>query len=611
MRVPLKRMPRWAVRAFCGAVIAAAIPLIAWNGFVQQAGAQFTDILLRLRAPAVTQGVSDIVLVAIDDATAAVYGPLPLRRSTLADGLDALSEFHPKVVALDLLISEPAGADDDAALVRAIRKFPHAVVSAALDAGSSKERWILPLPELAAAATTAHVHATQDPDGVVRSIQLAKAAGSRRCWALALQAVRLAESADVPVERAESVSVGDIAVPAPEANGRMMLINYAGPEGTFRRVPFSALLNGTADPNAFRGKIVIVGVTAQGSGDRLYTPVSSVLGMSGIEIHANAARTILDHAFLVPLGPVGEYAVCAAVALLCFLFARSLRGWRLALALVATAVAVPVACGIALRFGSVWPVGALGAVFLFSAAIAGAGEYSLVWAHLRAEERKRREYAFRVQAIAHEIKTPLTAIQGSSEIVADELMPEKTRAEVAGLIHKESKRLTAIVEAFLNVERMAAGTLALEKQTIEAGPFFDDVLERAQLYAARKRIQVTGDVRISALSGDPDLLSFAVYNLLTNAVKYSPKGTTVSLSADEREGNALIAVEDQGYGIAPAERERIFERFYRLKRDEKGPEPGTGIGLALVREIVTQHGGNISVDSRAGEGSRFTITLPK
>jgi len=611
MRVPLKRAPRWAVRALYGAVLAAAIPLIAWNGFVQQVGAQFSDILLRLRAPARTQGVRDIVLVGIDDATAAVYGPLPLRRSTLAAGLEALSAFNPKVVALDLLVCEPGGDGGDAALARAIRKFPRAVVSAALDAGASDGRWMLPLPGLAAAAATAHVHAAQDPDGIVRSILLAKAGGHRRYWALALQAVRMAKGASLPVERAESVTVGDIKIPVSEANGRRMIINYAGPEGTFRRVPFSALLNGTADPDAFRGKIVIVGMTAQGSGDRFYTPVSSVLGMSGIEIHANAARTILDRAFLLPLGPAGEYGACAAVALLCFLFARLLRGWRLALALAATAVAVPVACGAALRFGSVWPAGALEAVFLFSAAIAWAGEYSLVWAHLRAEERKRREYALRVQAIAHEIKTPLTAIQGSSEIVADELMPEKTRFEVAGLIHKESKRLTAIVEAFLNVERMAAGTLALEKQTVDAVPFFDDVLERARLYAARKRIQVAGDVRIATLAGDPDLLSFAVYNLLTNAVKYSPKDTIVSLTADERDGKVLIAVEDQGYGIAPADRERIFERFYRLKRDEKGPESGTGIGLALVREIVTQHGGSVGVESRAGGGSRFTITLPK
>ena len=608
---PSLRVPGWAVRALCGAALAAAIPIIAWNSFVEQLGAQLTDILMRMRPPAHSEGVGDVVLVAIDDATASRYGPLPLRRSMLAAGLDRLAEFPPKVLALDLLISEPGDPAGDEALVRAVQRFPRAVVSAALDSSAGRERWILPLPGLAAAAATAHVHAAQDPDGVVRSLLLTKAARDRRFWALALQAVRLAKADKPPVERRDSLSLGSIEIPASESQSRLMLINFAGPEGAFRRIPFSALLDGSAKADMFRGRIVIVGVTAQGSGDRLFTAVSSYLGMSGIEIHANAVRTILDRAFLVPLKPVSEYLACAIVALICFLSARSLRGMRLALALAGAAVALPLVCAAALRFGSVWPLGSLAAVFLVSAVVAGAGEYGLVWMHLRDEERKRREYAFRVQAIAHEIKTPLTAIQGSSEIISDGLIPENERAEMAGLIHKESKRLTAIVEAFLNVERMAAGTLALEKRVIYAPPFFDEVLERARLYASRKRIQIESNVAVAALDGDPDLLSFAVYNLLTNAVKYSPKGTVVSLSASEEAEGLLVSVQDQGYGIAPAEQERIFEKFYRLKRDEKGPEAGSGIGLALVREIVTQHGGRVSVESRPGAGSRFTIRLPK
>lgn len=610
MRARVSRLPGWAVRALCGVAIAAAIPVIAWNGFVQQAGAQLTDILLRLRAPAGTPGVREVVLVAIDDGTASRYGPLPLRRSILAEGIEKLAQLHPTVIALDILVAEPGDAAGDAALAGALGRAPHAIVSAALDAGGGRERWVQPIPGLAAIATTAHVHAAQDSDGVVRSILLAKVAGNRRHWALALEAVRAARRSTV-VERADSVSVGGITIPAPDARARMMLINFAGPEGTFRRVPFSALLDGTADPAAFRDRIVIVGVTAQGSGDRLFTPVSSSIGMSGIEIHANAIRTILDGAFLVPLSPLSEYATCTAVALLCFLLARTLRGARLALAFAAAGLAVPVVCAVALRFGSVWPIGALGAVFVLSALAAGAGEYGLVWSHLHAEQLKRKEYAFRVQAIAHEIKTPLTAIQGSSEIVADEHMPERARAELAGLIHKESKRLTAIVEAFLSVERMAAGSLKLEKQAIDARPFFEDVLERARLYAARKRISIESDVRLAALDGDPDLLSFALYNLLTNAVKYSPKGTTVRLSATEEDGFIVISVRDQGYGIAASDRERIFDRFYRSKRDEKGPEAGTGIGLALVREIVTQHGGRITVESMPDAGSCFTMELPK
>jgi two-component system sensor histidine kinase SenX3 len=112
------------------------------------------------------------------------------------------------------------------------------------------------------------------------------------------------------------------------------------------------------------------------------------------------------------------------------------------------------------------------------------------------------------------------------------------------------------------------------------------------------------------LQADKDLLSFAVYNLLTNAVKYSPKNTTVVLSATQSDGGIEITVTDQGYGIELTEQQKIFERFYRLKRDEKGAEEGSGIGLALVKEIVLQHGGRIDVDSRPDQGSRFALRFP-
>jgi signal transduction histidine kinase len=131
------------------------------------------------------------------------------------------------------------------------------------------------------------------------------------------------------------------------------------------------------------------------------------------------------------------------------------------------------------------------------------------------------------------------------------------------------------------------------------------------LYAARKKIRVELDVPEIDLKADPELLSFALYNLITNGVKYSPKNTSILVSAEEAHGSVIVCVADQGQGIPPAEREMIFQKFYRAKRDEKGSEEGTGIGLALVKEIVEQHGGRISVESQPGAGSRFTMTLPK
>lgn len=592
-------------------VLVGLLPVLVWNGLVQQFNASLADVLLRLRGPVRSQAVNDIVLVAIDDTTAARYGPLPIRRSLLAQGISRLASFDPKSVALDVLLAEPGAADDDSALARSFSEMPSLVLAAALRSDPQADgRWILPMPAVAGSHLVGHVHVEADPDGSVRFILLEAAEGGKRYWALALQAVRAGNRAAAPLEKRDSLDLGSVHIPATASPSRLMLINYAGPEGTFRRIPFSALLDGSAHSEDFRGKIVFVGATAQGSGDRLFTPFSSRIGMSGIEIHANIARTILDQDFLSPLSEEGQFAVLVLIGAVCVLGIATFRGLRLFAALSVFGILIVGSCVGALHLGRIWPVGTLLAGFIASAGVAGIGEYALVAMAFRRAERKQREYAFRVQAIAHEIKTPLTAIQGSSEIISDQQIPDEQRAEIAGMIHRESKRLTQLIHTFLDVERMAAGSLSLETRRHDLAVLCEDVLERARLYAARKTITINAEVPHVTVQADGDLLSFAIYNLLTNAVKYSPKRTTVSLTAEDRGEAVVISVADQGYGIAPGEQKKIFDRFYRVRRGQADNEEGTGIGLAMVKEIVTQHGGRVEVDSREGAGSRFTIVLP-
>ncbi|HAX41720.1 MAG TPA: CHASE2 domain-containing protein [Bryobacteraceae bacterium] len=600
------------VRALYVLVVVAVLPFLIWNGFIQQVSAEWNDIIVRLRGAQATSATGAVALVAIDDQTAARYGPLPLNRARLAEGLEVLAQAHPRVVVLDLLLSEAGEPSQDARLARSLGHFPHVVLGAALEGDASENpRWILPLPELAQGRSTAHVHAAPDADGDVRSVLLVKAGSARRFWALGFEAVRLATGADRPLESAEAVSLGPIRIPATDSESRLMMINYAGPEGAFPRVRFGDLLDGAANLTQFRDKIVIVGVTAQGSGDRLFTPLSSGIGMSGIEIHANVVRTILDRAFLVPVGASGGFVGSLLLIAICVTAIIYLRGMRLFIALVAVLLVLASAGFLSIRAGYILPLGSFLAVCLAASGIGGISEYALLSRALAGETTKRKEYAFRVQAIAHEIKTPLTAIQGSSEMISEGGMPEQQRTEMAGLIHKESKRLTALIQTFLNVERLASGSLSLQRQDVDLGALCQEIVERGRLYAARKRIQIEtaiADIRVSA---DPDLLSFAIYNLITNGVKYSPKNTTIRLFVEESDSEVRISVADQGYGIATADQERIFEKFYRLKRDERSAEEGTGIGLALVKEIVHQHGGQITVESAPNSGSRFTIALPR
>jgi two-component system phosphate regulon sensor histidine kinase PhoR len=137
--------------------------------------------------------------------------------------------------------------------------------------------------------------------------------------------------------------------------------------------------------------------------------------------------------------------------------------------------------------------------------------------------------------------------------------------------------------------------------------------ERARPFADRKQIEI----EISALppddlTGDRELMEYAVYNLLTNAVKYSPSHTRVKVFGEDDRGDRVrLSIEDQGIGMDKKEVSRIFEKFYRTKRAEQSGEAGTGIGLSIVEQIVIQHGGAIHVESEPGKGSRFTLVLKR
>ncbi|MDQ6700736.1 MAG: HAMP domain-containing histidine kinase, partial [Acidobacteriota bacterium] len=151
----------------------------------------------------------------------------------------------------------------------------------------------------------------------------------------------------------------------------------------------------------------------------------------------------------------------------------------------------------------------------------------------------------------------------------------------------------------------------MRHENFAADALVNRCIERVRPIAERKQIEIRiGELPGDDLSGDRELLEYAFYNLLTNAVKYSPGGTTVTVSGDRRKDRMRISVRDQGLGMDPKETRKIFQKFYRTKKAEQSGEVGTGIGLAIVEQIVVQHGGSIEVESAPGKGSCFTLVLP-
>jgi signal transduction histidine kinase len=225
----------------------------------------------------------------------------------------------------------------------------------------------------------------------------------------------------------------------------------------------------------------------------------------------------------------------------------------------------------------------------------------------RLEEAKRRIIA----DAAHELRTPVTLIRGTVEAMIDGIYP--TDAAALRSMHEETIRLSRLIDALRELETIESGELELDMREV-------DLLELARraagLFAAQasaKKIELAveaGDQGKPPLVADGLRLGEVVYNLLSNAIKYSPEGGIVRIRVWHEPGLSCVAVDDSGPGIPAGERERVFERFYRLDRSRAQDSGGRGLGLAIASEIVKAHGGRIEVgDSELG-GASFAVKLP-
>lgn len=231
--------------------------------------------------------------------------------------------------------------------------------------------------------------------------------------------------------------------------------------------------------------------------------------------------------------------------------------------------------------------------------------------NLRRLESIRRDF---VANVSHELKTPITSIEGFAETLLDGALeePEDARRFVE-IINKQASRLHAIVEDLLALSRVEQEAKR-EEILLQELPVVD-VLKSAMQTCnpnAERAGTLTSLICEQGIVAriNPALLEQAVINLLDNAIKYSGKGSSIRVEAEKQPGEVLIRVSDNGVGIAKQDVARIFERFYRVDKARSAKLGGTGLGLSIVKHIVSAHHGHISVDSNLGHGSTFTIHLP-
>jgi signal transduction histidine kinase len=533
-------------------------------------------------------------------------------RAALADGIARILPAHPTAVVVDIILAEGGEADDR--LEAEFARTPKLVLSSDMQPDGSQ--WEEPIPRFKEyAAGVGEVHADLDKfDAVSRDLPLEKVAGHDRRWTLALETLRVVENRDI-VESPDDLTVGSVRIPSRDRDARAIRIRYAPlAMGGLPQVTIADLDTNPSLASRFAGKVVFAGVTAQTATDRWMTPYSNGIIMPGVEMHANAYETLARQTFLVDVPLLTVVAVTFLFATCAGLVYALASGWVaniLTLMIFAGSQCVP---AIAFAHSVVWPwMPGTSAVVLATAA-AAAWRHLLVRRELNRAENEKIRYQQTMQFVTHEMRTPLTAIQGSSELIGRYgSMPEAKRKQMAELINAESKRLARMISTFLSLERLSENRTEFKQERFALHELVARCAARARPLADNKQIEIEiRDLPPDDLVGDRELMEYAVYNLLTNAVKYSPPRTRVTVyGEDERGGRVRISVVDQGIGMDKKEVGRIFEKFYRTKTAEQSGEAGTGIGLSLVRQIVNEHGGTIDVESEPGKGSKFTLTLKR
>jgi signal transduction histidine kinase len=228
---------------------------------------------------------------------------------------------------------------------------------------------------------------------------------------------------------------------------------------------------------------------------------------------------------------------------------------------------------------------------------------------LQRTDQLRREY---VTNVAHEIKTPLTIMQGFTEALEDDLVTsEQERKEYLHNINEEIQRLRRLVNEVLDLKKMEAGHNEFAKDYVDLKSLISTISSKFEAMAVEKGVSLTVNTgKVPRVYCNHDRIQQVFINLINNAFNYTPKGGEIVVTLAPKSDNVMIEVKDTGQGIPPADLPLIWERFYKADKARTRGQGGTGLGLAIVKRIIEAHGGCINVTSKLAVGTTFTIILP-
>ena len=230
---------------------------------------------------------------------------------------------------------------------------------------------------------------------------------------------------------------------------------------------------------------------------------------------------------------------------------------------------------------------------------------------VRMGERMRADF---VANVSHELRTPLSSLLGFVETLRGPARDDKdAQDKFLAIMHEQAERMSRLIEDLLSLSRIEMDEHTRPRGRVDLKQVLGNVKDMLSMKAAARRMRIELDIpeAASTVPGDADQLTQVFQNLIDNALKYGREGTAVEVAIGQpANGELSVTVTDHGEGIAPQHLPRLTERFYRVDAARSRQLGGTGLGLAIVKHIVNRHRGYLNVDSKLGQGSRFTVTLP-
>lgn len=237
---------------------------------------------------------------------------------------------------------------------------------------------------------------------------------------------------------------------------------------------------------------------------------------------------------------------------------------------------------------------------------------SMILAAFMAERREleQRKDEF-ISMVSHELKTPLTTIQGYTELLHGRFAQQGNQEALLYISKMAAQigKLSKLIADLLDISKIQAGKLAFAKETVDIDLLVREVVEDLQHTTSQHQISIEG-IAQREIAGDRERLGQVLINLITNAMKFSPRAERIAVHLSHTHDTLTVSVQDFGIGIPKAHQQMVFERFYRVYSDQDKTYPGLGIGLYIAHQIIERHRGKMWVESVEGQGSTFSFSLP-